>query len=197
MNIDIINLDDDLASVALRSILEYWGCTVAIHHVATAQQLVRLLNGETALSKHIVFMCHGVEQGVALAELAPEIAAQQPYQSVVSADNFQEFLHLPDRLVLNTGCLTGRPEFAAAFLRAGCHTYCIFRVGLTEWLKYRKIVFQLLHCAARCLFHHANQTVSHPFSPRTTRDSGATRSLQQAFQTPTHARSYSAAGRCQ
>ena len=141
MNIDIINLDDDLASVALRSILEYWGCTVAIHHVATAQQLVRLLNGETALSKHIVFMCHGVEQGVALAELAPEIAAQQPYQSVVSADNFQEFLHLPDRLVLNTGCLTGRPEFAAAFLRAGCHTY----IGPVDYPEATSALFYPLH----------------------------------------------------
>ncbi len=141
MDVDIINLDDDLASITLRSVTEYWGCTVAIHHVATAGQLVRLLNGETALSKRIVLMCHGIEQGVALPSLAPEIAAQQPYQSVVTPTDFQEFLHLPDCLVLNTGCLTGRPEFAAAFLGAGCHAY----IGPVNYPEGTSALFYPLH----------------------------------------------------
>ena len=140
MNVDIINLDDDLAAIALRSVTEYWGCTVALHQIATAKQLIQLLNGETALSKHIVFMCHGVEQGVALPELAPELAAEQPYQTVVTPTDFQAFLHLPDCLVLSTGCLTGRPEFAA-FLGGGCRAY----IGPTGYPEATSALFYALH----------------------------------------------------
>ena len=141
MNIDIINLADDLASVALRSVLEYWQCTVAIHHVATSKQLVDVLNGETALSKHIIIMCHGTKQGLVLPELAPEIAAEQPYRQVITATNLQEFLYLPDCLVLNTGCVTGRPEFASAFLNAGCHSY----IGPVDYPEATSGLFYPLH----------------------------------------------------
>ena len=136
-----MSLDDDVAALALRSVLEYWGCNVVIHFVATAGQLVDLLNGETALSGPIILMCHGVEQGLALPELAPQIAARQPYQNVVTATDLREFLALSNRLVLSTGCFTGRPEFADAFLHAGCHAY----IGPTDYPEGTSALFYPVH----------------------------------------------------
>lgn len=141
MKIDIINLGDDLASVALRSILECWGCTVRIHHVATAQGFVRLCNRENTLSNHVVLMCHGVEEGIVLPELASDVEAQQPYHTTLTAANLRDFLYLPERLVLNTGCLTGRAEFAVAFVEAGCHSY----IGPTEYPDGGSALFYVLH----------------------------------------------------
>ena len=141
MDIDIINVDDDLEAVALRAVLECWNCTVALHHIATAQQLVNVLGGNTTLSQHIVLMCHGVEQGLALPELAPEVAAQQPYQIALSPADLKEFLRLPECLVVNTGCLMGRSEYASAFLQAGCHSY----IGPVEYPEGSSSLFYVLH----------------------------------------------------
>lgn len=141
MNIDIISVDDGLASLALRATLELWGCAVAIHYIASARQLVRVLNGETVLSPNIVLMCHGVERGLALPDLAPEIAAQQPYQTALSPDDLREFLRLPDCLVLNTGCAMGKTDFADAFLQSGCHTY----IGANDYPEGASAHFYTLH----------------------------------------------------
>lgn len=157
MNIDIINVDDALEALALRSVLEYWGCTVALHHIATAQHLVQALGGETALSKHIVLMCHGVELGLALPELAPEIAAQQPYQTALSPAHLKEFLHLPGCLVVNTGCLMGKPEFAAAFLQAGCHGY----IGLTDYPEGSSSLFYVLHFFYELHVRNSSALIAH------------------------------------
>jgi hypothetical protein len=121
--IDLINIGDDWQTFALRSVLECYGITVRLHPIATAAQLVELLDGSTLLSQHIVLMCHGCENGICLPELAAEIEATQPYRKFLTPENLQAVLHLPDKVVLNTGCTTGRAEFAKAFLGAGCRSY--------------------------------------------------------------------------
>jgi hypothetical protein len=98
LTVDLINIDDDWQTFALRSVLECYGITTVLHPIATAAQLVALLDGSAALSQHIVVMCHGCEDGIALPELAPEIEAAQPYRKILTAENLQEFLHLPIRL---------------------------------------------------------------------------------------------------
>ncbi len=123
LTVDLINIDDDWQTFALRSVLECYGITTVLHPIATAAQLVALLDGSAALSQHIVFMCHGCEEGIALPELAPEIEAAQPYRKFLTAENLQEFLHLPDKVVLNTGCTSGSAEFGDALLKAGCRSY--------------------------------------------------------------------------
>lgn len=121
--LELINIADDLAALAVRGVLEYWGVRVALHHVATASQLVRLLDGTTTIAPWVLLMCHGDDQGLALPPLAPQIAATQPFGASISAHDFARFLRLPQRIVINTGCSLGAPPFADAFLRAGCHAY--------------------------------------------------------------------------
>ena len=157
MNIDIINMGDDLASLALRESLEVWGCAVTLHHIASARQLVRVLNGETAISSHIVLMCHGVEQGLALPDLGPEIAAQQPYQTALSPADLREFLRLPDCLVLNSGCAMGNVEFAEAFLDAGCHAY----IGADDYIEGDAAHFYALHFFYELCVRHSSIEEAH------------------------------------
>jgi hypothetical protein len=58
-----------------------------------------------------------------LPELAPEVAAEQPYDGVLTATQLREFAKLSSSLVINTGCTLGRSDFASAFLDAGCSFY--------------------------------------------------------------------------
>jgi hypothetical protein len=123
MSVEILFIADELEALALRGVLEYWGVRVNIHFVATANQLIQVLDGSLSLAETIILMCHGVEAGLYLPELAPEFAAQQRYQRAISAANFREFLRLPDKVVINTGCSLGTPDYAAAFLEGGCRVY--------------------------------------------------------------------------
>lgn len=141
MEVDIVDLDDDLEAVALRSVLECFDFTVRMHYVATSGQLVRTLGDEDATSGNVVLMCHGGEEGLLLPELAGEVAAEQPYAGVMTAADFRSFLRLPGRLVINTGCLLGRQEYADAFLDAGCRSY----VGPIDYVEAYASLFYVLH----------------------------------------------------
>jgi hypothetical protein len=123
LTVDVVTIDDDLWALALRSVLESYGITIHLRSAARASQVVRLLNGSTPLSEHVILMCHGVEEGIHLPELSPVLAAEEHYKGPLSAANLREFLRLPDRFVLNTGCSLGKPEYADAFLSAGCQAY--------------------------------------------------------------------------
>jgi hypothetical protein len=82
-----------------------------------------VLNGETELSGLVVLMCHGTEAGLAPPELAPVVAARQPFAGAISATEMREFLHVPGRVVLCTGYTLGRAPYAEAFRDAGCKSY--------------------------------------------------------------------------
>lgn len=161
--VELINIGDDWQTFALRSVLEYYGITVRLHPIATAAHLVALLDGSTSLSQHIVLMCHGCDNGICLPELAPEIEAAQPYQKVLTPENLQQFLRLPDKVVLNTGCTTGDAPIARAFLGAGCRSY-IGPAGYPDGdaaLFYVLHFFYELHSRGRSLSEAHNLARSH------------------------------------
>jgi hypothetical protein len=161
--VELINIGDDWQTFALRSVLECYGITVRLHPIATAAQLVALLDGSTSLSQHIVVMCHGCESGIALPELAPEVEAAQPYQKVLTPENLQQFLRLSDKVVLNTGCTTGDAPFAKAFLGAGCRSY-IGPAGYPDGdaaLFYALHFFYELYSRGRILSEAHNLACSH------------------------------------
>ena len=121
--VDIVEVNDPVEALALRSALEWWGIQVTLHVVGQAQDLVDILGGQATLSSNVILMCHGDEQGLTLPQLGEEIEAKQPYHGILTPDNFKEFLVLPDCVAVNTGCAQGRPEVAVAFLGAGCRAY--------------------------------------------------------------------------
>jgi hypothetical protein len=124
LHVDIINVADDMATMAVRSVLEYLGCRVTMHSVVTARHLVNLLSGREPLtSSHLLLMCRGAAAGLLLPELTPDQEAQQPYHGFIRPSQFGEFVNLPGKIVLNNGCSLGTPDYAGAFLHGNCHTY--------------------------------------------------------------------------
>lgn len=126
ITLDMIVVEDSLEALALRSVLECWQVRVNLHLIATADDLVNLLNKkqEQCISSSIIVLsCHGDKTGLCMPQLTPELIAEQPYKGNISAKQFSEFLFLPDCFVINTGCLLGDASFAKAFLNAGCKTY--------------------------------------------------------------------------
>ncbi len=48
--IDIIDIEDDLEALAVRSALEYLGFNVNLHFISKSKDLVELLNGNKQIS---------------------------------------------------------------------------------------------------------------------------------------------------
>jgi hypothetical protein len=138
---DIVVIDDTLGSIALRDVLEYWGLQVTVHWVGMAQDAVRLLGGEENLSETIVLMCHGNDAGMVLPALHPSVEKKQPYHGALTPQDLRQFLKLPGRIVLNTGCSLGTERFARAFLDAGCKAY----IGATGDPEGASSLFYALH----------------------------------------------------
>ena len=120
--IDIISIADDVASLSMRSVLEYWNIKVDIHYVAKSQDLGDIFKKDS-LSENLLLMCHGVEEGIHLPELDPAVAKTQPYDKVLTPDNLDEFLKLNGQTVVSIGCKTGTKALADAFLSKGAKEY--------------------------------------------------------------------------
>lgn len=121
--VTLLNIADDLEAIALRAALEWWAIEVTLHHVGSAAQLVTRLNGTTPLAPLVVLLCHGDERGILLPELAAEPAATQPFDGALGPDELRQFVRLPASVVVNTGCATGTPSFAAALRACGAAAY--------------------------------------------------------------------------
>ena len=121
--LDLITIDDTLEALALRAALEWWGFQVRLHLIGKAQDLVDLMSPGDRLSNTLFLMCHGDERGIRLPELGAEIESAQPYHGAVRPSDVAVFARLPGRVAISTGCATGTPAFAEAWLGAGCRAY--------------------------------------------------------------------------
>lgn len=130
-SVTIIAIADDLEALALRAALEWWGVQVTIHFIGQAKDLVAILGDTTRRATTFFLMGHGDEQGFILPELHPDIEREQPYHSPLAPAHLVQFMHLPDCIVISTGCATGTEAFAEAFLSAGCRAY----VGPTGYVE--------------------------------------------------------------
>lgn len=140
-SVEIVVIDDDLEALALRAALEWWGIQVTLHLVGQAKDLVAILGYTSRTTTTLFLMCHGNEQGIILPELHPNLEREQPYHSPLTPADLTEFMHLPDCITISTGCATGAPAFASAFLEAGCHAY----VGPTGYPNGDASLFYTLH----------------------------------------------------
>lgn len=140
-SLDVVVINDDLEALALRAALEWWQVQITLHLIGQAKDVVHILGKGGNKSKLIFLMCHGNEQGIILPELGPEVEKEQPYHQVLTPTNLTEFLHLPGCIVVNTGCITGTPAFAQAFLDASCTAY----IGPTDYPSGDSSLFYVLH----------------------------------------------------
>ena len=161
MIVDLIDVDDILASLTIRSALEYSGIRVNFYPIATSSQLIDALNGGAGENGYILLNCHGVEGGLHLPELGAEVAKQQPFNKAVSASDFRSFLQLPPCTVVNTGCVLGTPDYAGAFLEGGCTSY----IGATDYPDGNAALMYTIHLFYWLQRHqysleHAHQTAA-------------------------------------
>jgi hypothetical protein len=121
--VDIIDVGNSVGARTARSVLEHWGIPVALHNVATASDLFKVLGKRSGISNYVVLMCHGVESNRPPSNLFTRIKGKKPAPQSVTPEMLKETLRLSDCCVVSTGYLWGNAEFAQAFLQAGCHTY--------------------------------------------------------------------------
>jgi len=107
---------------AIRSAAEWWQYDVTMTWVGNSQQIVDYLSSKP---KHdlIIFSTHGIESGMALPELDPEIEKNYPYVHVITPDDFDHFVNLDNNTVINLSCVGGKNELAKVFLAHGAKFY--------------------------------------------------------------------------
>jgi hypothetical protein len=119
--VDVIDVEA-YEAVALRAVLEQFGIRVQLFPVGQARHLVAALGAE-ARAPYVVLACHGDEGRILLGELAEEVERFQPVHGSLGPDEVRRFADLPGSVVICTGCDTGTPELADAFLAAGASAY--------------------------------------------------------------------------
>lgn len=123
MQVQLIDVENYPEMMAFRMALEWFGARVIVDSVATSKQLIRALNHPIIKPDIAVLMCHGVDDGLYLGELAPDIAKTQPYNGSINATQFREFLAIDGYPIINNGCSLGTEDYAQAFLDCGTTTY--------------------------------------------------------------------------
>jgi hypothetical protein len=101
-------LGDALEAMALRAVLERFNFRVEVHWVGSRKEMLEILSGRIETSKHVIISCHGAEKGINVPEEKP-----------ISPSEIQKMANLKGKIVVNLGCLTGKKEYAQAFLEQG------------------------------------------------------------------------------
>lgn len=120
--IDLIDVEGEYAR-ALRDGLEVFGVQVNYLRVGQPRHLVAALNGTRPIAPYVVLCCHGDEGRILMDDVAEDLARFQPFNGAVGPDRVREHFRLPGSVTLVTGCDTGEPALADAFLDAGAGTY--------------------------------------------------------------------------
>jgi hypothetical protein len=120
--VDLVVMEP-VEAYALRGILEYIGLRVNWLPIARPQHLVDVLSAKESHAPHLILCCHGDERGIVLDELDLEIAREEPFTERLTPELARRYVRLPGRVVIATGCRTGSPDMAHAFVDGGCGAY--------------------------------------------------------------------------
>jgi len=122
LSLHIIVTETGQESHAIRSAAEWWQYDVTMTWVGNSHQIVDYLSSKP---KHdlVIFSTHGIDLGMVLPELDPEIEKDYPYVHVITPDDFDNFLNLDNNTVINLSCVGGKPELAKVFLSHGAKYY--------------------------------------------------------------------------
>ncbi|KOG62234.1 hypothetical protein ADK76_13350 [Streptomyces griseoflavus] len=121
-SVDLLDLESGYAR-PLRDALESFGVQVHYLPIGQPRHFVAALDGSRPVAPYVILSCHGDEGRILLDDLAPELAAFQPFNASAGPDEVRTHLRLPGSVVINNGCDTGDPRLADAFLDAGASAY--------------------------------------------------------------------------
>ncbi len=110
---------------ALAPALEAFGCRPLVYRVGRGNDLVGILSGEDLWkdADHLILDCHGQDGRIAMPYVHPSVVEPGEPTGDWGPERVREHAKLPPLLVMSTGCSTGSPELARAFLDAGCRAY--------------------------------------------------------------------------
>jgi hypothetical protein len=119
----MIAIEAGAEALALRAAAEELFLRVELYQLGEARDLPVLLNGRSDVDLTLL-LCHGDGRGgIPMPELAPGLAVHQPFLGSLQPAQVYSFLRLEGQRILSTGCSTGGPVMAQAFLDAGCEWY--------------------------------------------------------------------------
>lgn len=121
--VDVVDIESWPEGDALRAALDLFNVLVRRFLIGQARHLLSLLSGDEPTGNYVILACHGVDGGIVLPELAEQFEAMQPVHRLLTPAALRDRVHLPERVVISTGCGTGNPELAGAFLDGGCTAY--------------------------------------------------------------------------
>ncbi|NUU20863.1 MAG: hypothetical protein HOV68_05010 [Streptomycetaceae bacterium] len=121
--IDLLDVESGSAR-PLRDALEVFGVRVNYLPVGQPRHLVAALDGSRPIAPYVLLACHGDEGRIIVCEeLADELATFQPFNGSLGPAEVRAHVRLPGSTVIVTGCDTGHPDLAEAFLDAGATAY--------------------------------------------------------------------------
>jgi hypothetical protein len=119
--VEVVDVESGEAE-AVRAGLEAFGTRVRLTRVGQGRHLTSALGGGTD-AEFVVLLCHGDEGSIVLPELAEELQQYQQLHTRVAPDDVRSFARLDGQVVIATGCDTGDPALAEAFLDCGAEAY--------------------------------------------------------------------------
>ena len=143
MHLHIIDLDDAFASLAIRSVSEYFGFRTELTLVGNSQILVDVL-GANKPFEVVLINGHGSEGAFHLPELSDEIKDQYPYGSKLSHSELASFLKIKACCVISTACSSGTEDMANVFLAGGAR-YFIAPTGYPDGSDALKLACDFLY----------------------------------------------------
>lgn len=93
-----------LEVAALRNTLESFGYLVDTRWIGSKEEVLKVLRGEIHTSDLLIISCHGGEEGILMNGEPP-----------LSPSDIKAHCRLKDKVIISTGCLTGRHQLSQAF----------------------------------------------------------------------------------
>ncbi|MCM6773202.1 hypothetical protein NDR87_06935 [Nocardia sp. CDC159] len=120
--VDLLNIEDGSA-LSVRGVLEEFGVRVNYFPIGQPRHVLAALGGARPVAPYVIICCHGEDGRILLPELADSIAAEQPFTDRMGPKRVRRHLRVPGSAVISTGCDTGKPALAQAFLDSGAAAY--------------------------------------------------------------------------
>ncbi|MFI5782209.1 hypothetical protein [Nocardia sp. NPDC051570] len=120
--VDLLDIGDG-SSHSMRGALEEFGVRVNYHPIGQARHVLAALGGVRTVAPYVIVNCHGDDGRILLPVLGRAIAAEQPFIDRMGPKRVRKHLRLSGNTVISTGCETGKPALAQAFLDAGATAY--------------------------------------------------------------------------
>jgi hypothetical protein len=96
-----------------------------VYRIGRASDLIAVLSSEQLYpgTNHLILDCHGDEGSLLIPEVSESVLEPGEPNRIFTAEHVRRFAKLPPIVVVATGCSTGAPALAEAFLEAGASGY--------------------------------------------------------------------------